>query len=275
MSETQNVQVKQPMDPNKKRKITKIITFVGGGIGIIALILFGLLFTKPTARVYFYGKGINYENVVINDDGTINFDKTPTLTGYDFKGWYDNEDFNGEPIDPKNETFLEEQKTFRWFGKTVEQPVTTKLYAKWEVHKYKIEVLDYNTKEPIILYDENSQPIENLEFYITHQLTFDDDIEDFQKSYANNISGGPEKVSVEEYEKLLEEGKGLAMAPIVKIEQIWNFHLFNGMEDLEFVDAEGNKLPDIKRADLKIEFDEDGNEKPFKTVYVKNYPSQE
>ena len=65
------------------------------------------------------------------------------------------------------------------------------------------------------------------------------------------------------------------MAPIVKIEQIWNFHLFNGMEDLEFVDAEGNKLPDIRRADLKIEFDEDGNEKPFKTVYVKNYPSQE
>ena len=274
MSETQNVQVKQPMDPNKKRKITQIITFVGGGVGIIALILFGLLFTKPTAKVYFYGKGINYEEVVIKNDGTIDFDKTPTLTGYDFKGWYDNKDFSGNPIDPKNDTFLKKQKTFRWFGKMVEQPITTDLFAKWEVHKYMVEVLDYETKEKIVIYDEDSQPIENLEFYITHQLRYEDDIEAFQKDYANNISGGADKIALEEYEKLLAEGENLAMAEVVKIEQIWNFHFFNGMEDLEFVDEEGNKLPDIKRADLKIELDEEGNEKPILTVYVKNYPNE-
>lgn len=272
MSETQNVQVKQPMDPNKKRKITKIITFVGGGIGIIALILFAILVPTETAYVEFKIDGLQYENKIIDENGHIEFNKTPTLEGFDFIGWYDNKEFNGEPIDLSTFEFLKEKKEFKWFGEVKELPETTTVYGKWEFHKYKVEVLDYETREPIVIYDESGQPIKNLEFFVTREIPFPRLINEFKIAYADNISGGEGKVEKAEYERLLKEAESLIKGETINIRFVWNFHL---LKNVKFLDENDNPIEKINRNSLKIEYDNEGNEKPVLTVYVKPLPDQE
>ena len=260
------------MYPNKKRLLTRIFTFVGGGVGIIALITFGILFLQPTARVNFYGKGVHLESQISDENGKISVPEDPKRDGYDFLGWYDNKDFSGDAIDWENYEFLKVSKQFGWFGKEANLPVATNLYAKWELHKYQIEVLDFETKEPVVLYDEDGKEIENLEFYITAQIKDEADIEQFVKDYMGNVIN---ETSTEDEKKQAEsQGKIIAMAPRLEIKQIWNFHLFDKFEDVEFVDVNGDILEPIDRTKLEIKFDEENKELPILTVYVKNYQNQ-
>lgn len=269
MSEVQNKQAKQPMGPNKKQLLKRILTFVGGGVGIALLIVFGIVILQPTPKVHFKGIGVFIEDLNINSDGTIENVEDPKRNGYDFLGWYDNEDFSGNPINLEEHKFLELRKQFRWFGKEEKLPVTTSLFAKWELHKYQIEVLDDETKEPIIIYDEDNTPIEDIEFYVTAVIVRDDEKEQFIKDYMDNVIT---ESSTEEEKKAAETEAGtIARAPELQISQIWNFHHFNDIEDIEFVDADGEILEPIDRSKLEVKYDEDGNELPVLTVYVKNY----
>lgn len=266
MSEVQNVKTKQPMDPDKKKLLKRILTFVGGGLGIVVLIVFGILILQPTPKVHFKGINVFIEDVNINSDGTIQEIKDPERKGYDFLGWYDNENFSGDAIDLKEHKFLETRKTFRWFGKEEKLPATTSLYAKWELHKYKIEVLDYETKEPIVIEDADGNPIE---FYVTTIIIRDDEKEQFIKDYMDNVL--PENATEAELKQAETEGNTISRAPKLEISQIWNFHHFNNIEDIEYVDENGDSLEPIDRASLEAKYDEDGNELPVLTVYVKNY----
>lgn len=272
MSEVQNIKTKQPMDPNKKKLLTRIFTFVGGGLGIVLLIVFGIVILQPTARVNFYGKGIHLDSVVIDNDGKIEAPKDPERTGYNFLGWYDNKDFSGKPIDWENYEFLAEAKRFGFFGKVEKLPAPTNLYAKWELHKYLVEVIDEATGEAIVIYDEDGNVVEDVEFYITAQIKDEGDIEQFVKDYMGNVIN---ETSTDAEKKAAEaEGKIIAMAPKLEIKQIWNFHYFNGMEDVIFVDGNGDVLEPIDRAKLEVKYDENGNELPVLTVYVQNYQNQ-
>lgn len=272
MKDVQNLKEKQPTEKDKKKTLTRIFTFVGGGLGIVILIAFGIIFLQPTARVNFYGKGIFLDSVVINNEGKIEVPKDPERQGYNFLGWYDNKDFSGDPIDWEDYEFLAEAKRFGFFGKVENLPVQTNLYAKWELHKYQIEVIDFSTGNPIVIYDEDGNVVEDVEFYITVQIKDEDDIEKFVKDYMDNVITA---ASTDAEKKAAESaGKTIAMAPKLEIKQIWNFHYFNGMEDIQFVDKNGDLLEPIDRSKLEITYDEDGNEEPVLTVYVKNYNNQ-
>ena len=171
-----------------------------------------------------------------------------------------------EVIDWENYEFLKVSKQFGWFGKEANLPVATNLYAKWELHKYQIEVLDFETKEPVVLYDEDGKEIENLEFYITAQIKDEADIEQFVKDYMGNVIN---ETSTEDEKKQAEsQGKIIAMAPRLEIKQIWNFHLFDKFEDVEFVDVNGDILEPIDRTKLEIKFDEENKELELKVENV-------
>ena len=122
------------------------------------------------------------------------------------------------------------------------------------------------------VYDEDGKEIENLEFYITAQIKDEADIEQFVKDYMGNVIN---ETSTEDEKKQAEsQGKIIAMAPRLEIKQIWNFHLFDKFEDVEFVDVNGDILEPIDRTKLEIKFDEENKELPVLTVYVKNYQNQ-
>ena len=272
MKEAQTIKEKQPMDPNKKKLLSRILTFVGGGLGIVLLIVFGIVILQPTARVNFYGKSIHLDSVVIDNNGKIETPKDPERVGYNFLGWYDNKDFSGKPIDWEDYEFLAEAKRFGFFGKVEKLPVQTNLYAKWELHKYLVEVIDATTEEPIVIYDEDDKAIEDIEFYITAQIKDEDDIEKFVKDYMGNVIN---ETSTDAQKQAAEAaGKSIAMAPKLEIKQIWNFHYFDGLEDVVFTDVNGDPLEPIDRAKLEIKYDENGNELPVLTVYVHNYQNQ-
>ena len=179
-------QEKNPVDVAKKQKLTRIFTFVGGGVGIVVLILFAVVILRPTPKVTFTSRGSKVSNmpdaIVINSE-TFKVEKPadPKRKGYDFVGWAKE---NDSIVDFETDKFSSFQKEFGWFGKVKEMPLATTLTAKWELHKYKVELINANNGEPIVLLDKNGNEIE---FYVISSIIVEEENEKFVDDYINNI----------------------------------------------------------------------------------------
>lgn len=242
---------KEPKDPNKSKLIKRLITFIGGGVGIALLIVFAIIILEPSKKVTFYGMGGKVtESSVLVDKDTLQVPtpEDPTRTGYDFLGWYDNKDYSGEKINFETKKFEK----------------STELFAKWELHKYIIELIDNNTGEQIVIYDEDGNAINDVVFYVTviHQVT-DKEVDLYIENH-----GGAEAITPDVARK---EAERLALTPKLQIEEINNIHLLGSLEDISFLTKTGDPIEPINREKLEIKLDDKGNELPILTVYVNGY----
>lgn len=268
MSETQNIKEKQPMDSQKKTLLKRILTFVGGGVGIIALILFAIFVTKPSAYVSFqtFTTESSISNRLVGSDFKIDIPKDPTRFGYEFLGWYDtftkdDKDFitvSGNKIDLNTYEFKAYGKEFKWFGNQGYYPASKTLYAKWELHYFKVLVLEHGKDEPVK--DANGNP---LEFYFPIMITDDKIKNDFIQEYVKNNEGNP-NANI--------QAQQLANDESISIGIIWNFHLLTAQQKreenkLEFCDREGNIISEL----TTIKFDRSSKDSE---AFVAKYNSE-
>lgn len=256
--EIKQEKVKQPIDPKTKAKRNRIITFVCGGVGLVALIVFAAIFFKPTAKVYFFTSGDNQiQSIKIDrETGKIEAPKNPEKSGYDFKGWYDNKNLEGNPIDLSTHEFKEGNK-----------PVKTNLYAKWELHKYIVEIKNVDTDE-VINTDKDGNPVI---FYITirHVEATNAEIEQYI-----NVNGGPDNVTPEDAKAKMDGAKGICNNPELEVQYIGNINLLPNFKKEDICDEGGNPITKVSRENLTIEY-KDGKEMPVITIYIKNYNTEE
>ncbi len=272
-------QEKNPVDVAKKQKLTRIFTFVGGGVGIVVLILFATIFLKPTAKVTFAGRGSNMPDAIVINSETFKVEKPedPKRKGYDFVGWAKEDDSsaNFKIVDFETEEFYSLQKEFGWFGKVKEMPLATTLYAKWELHKYKVELINANNGEPIVLLDENGKEIE---FYVISSIIVEEENEKFIDDYIKNIENIKKeimedeeaKLSTEELKQAQEFGTILASDKNIPYEAVWNIARLTNIEGVTLSSSKDDiDAGEIKRSSL---FDKDGNNvEVVATIYVHGY----
>lgn len=255
--ELKQEKTKQPLSPEKKAKRNRIITFVCGGVGLLVLTIFSIFAFKPTAKVSFVSNGGTLiESIQIDrKTGKIEVPENPTKDHHDFLGWYDNKKFEGEPIDLSTHEFKEGDKLIK-----------TTLFAKWELHKYIIEVKNVDTDEVINITDEDGNPIN---FYITyrHEGATDAEIEQYI-----NVNGGPDVVTPD---KAKTEMNKLANADELPVEYIANINQLSNFDKANICDEGGNPLLTVSRKNLEAKYDENGKELPVITIYVKNYSTEE
>lgn len=266
-------QEKNPVDVAKKQKLTRIFTFVGGGVGIVVLILFAVLILKPTPKVTFAGRGSNMPDAIVINSETFKVEKPadPKRKGYDFVGWAKEDD---SIVDFETEKFSSLQKEFGWFGKVKEMPLATTLTAKWELHKYKVELINANNGEPIVLLDENENEIE---FYVISSIIIEEENEKFVDDYIKNIEnikkeimGEEVELSIEELKQAEEFGTTLASDKDIPFEAVWNIAKLTNIEGVKLSSSKDDiDAGEIKRTDL---FDKDGNNvEVVATIYVHGY----
>ena len=249
----QEEQTKTPLSPEKKAKLRRILTFVGGGIGLLAFVLFASLFMRVPKKVIFYTESGSYSVKIDRETSKIDVPNDPTRVGYDFKGWYLNDEFTGETVDLTKE-FKE----------------TTKLYAKWELHKYLVEFYRQENNEKIIVKDGNGNVVL---FYVTipHNAT-SEEIENYIA-----LKGGPEAISHEDAKNQVEK---ITLNPSIVIENIQNIEKLTDYKELDYfvgnTSLKANSIiPNKNRAELKVEFDDNNNEIPVLKILINGYPEDE
>ena len=260
-------QEKNPVDVAKKQKLTRIFTFVGGGVGIVVLILFAVLILKPTPKVTFAGRGSNMPDAIVINSETFKVEKPadPKRKGYDFVGWAKEDD---SIVDFETEKFSSLQKEFGWFGKVKEMPLATTLTAKWELHKYKVELINANNGEPIVLLDENENEIE---FYVISSIIIEEENEKFVDDYIKNVQAiKGSDLTPEEIKQAEEFGKILASDKDIPFEAVWNIAMLTNKEGVKLSSSKDDiDAGEIKRTDL---FDKNGNNvEVVATIYVHGY----
>lgn len=258
-------QTKQPADPKKKAFISRLITIIGSCVGIVALILFGVFVTQESAKVYFYGKNVNIEAINVNKDThKIEVPKDPTRHGYDFMGWYLDKEFSGEKVDLTTHLFEKEKKEFGFFGKVKLLPESANLFAKWEIHKFEVKLINEATKEEITDSEGNV-----IKVYVTVKL--DDD--KLREEYVNEYIAihKTDSSTPEELDSLRTKAEALAKENKVELKDLRGIHTLFEIygEELEFVNEKGDIVEPIDRSTLEIKYDEDGKESPVLTIYVK------
>lgn len=260
--EIKQEKVKQPASPEKKAKIKRIITLVSGGVALLILILFASFYFKPTAKVSFFSNGgTKIESIVIDrKTGKIEApEKETQKLGYDFMGWYEKENLTGDPIDFSTHTFMENGKV-----------VSTKLYAKWELHKYVVKLINVETQEEIKLLDEEGNELldENgnpFVFYITARHEKSTEIEQLQYLAVNGKADqDPTKGDT------ISEADKLANADEFEIKYITNIHRLPNFDNLKFYkDLECTTLYEtVSRKNIETKYTEI-------VIYVTGYPTAE
>ena len=307
MINEQEKKVKKPENPNKKALARRLITIIGGSLGIVFLIAFAVLFLNQTATVTFSGYGEKYASSMYIDKETykvelykdlkkqypdkseeeietlVNEELTPTRKHFDFGGWYLDEKFNGEPINFAKQMFYANKKRFGWFGKEEKLPEATTVYAKWNQHKYLIEILDKDTKEAIVDEEENT-----VEFYIYSELIMQKEYDNFISEYLaqhTTDSSTPEEVEINKVAKILAGFEELEIKYITNIEELLEVYDVESIDKLLFttLDKDGNynKIEKIDRSNSSellskvydsatktYKVDENGKEVPIITIYV-------
>lgn len=308
MINEQEKKVKKPENPNKKALARRLITIIGGSLGIVFLIAFAVLFLNQTATVTFSGYGEKYASSMYIDKETykvelykdlkkqypdkseeeietlVNEELTPTRKHFDFGGWYLDEKFNGEPINFAKQMFYANKKRFGWFGKEEKLPEATTVYAKWNQHKYLIEILDKDTKEAIVDEEENT-----VEFYIYSELIMQKEYDNFISEYLaqhTTDSSTPEEVDeINKVAKILAGFEELEIKYITNIEELLEVYDVESIDKLLFttLDKDGNynKIEKIDRSNSSellskvydsatktYKVDENGKEVPIITIYV-------
>lgn len=308
MINEQEKKVKKPENPNKKALARRLITIIGGSLGIVFLISFAVLFLNQTATVTFSGYGEKYASSMYIDKETykvelykdlkkqypdkseeeiealVNEELTPTRKHFDFGGWYLDEKFNGEPINFAKQMFYANKKRFGWFGKEEKLPEATTVYAKWNQHKYLIEILDKDTKEAIVDEEENT-----VEFYIYSELIMQKEYDNFISEYLaqhTTDSSTPEEVDeINKVAKILAGFEELEIKYITNIEELLEVYDVESIDKLLFttLDKDGNynKIEKIDRsnnsellsnvydsATKTYKVDENGKEVPIIRIYV-------
>lgn len=257
------------VDPAKKQKLIRIFTFIGGGVGIIALVLFAVIALRGSEFVYF-DDGVEDKTVIITnmpskkgiqipDSLKIEEPEEPVRPGYDFLGWFI--EGSDTPVDFETEEFGTDQKEFKWFGNVKKLPSTVTLYAKWAPHKFMVEVIDADTLEPVVI-QKGEEEIK--EFYV-YALLSSDDYDDLLDAYVKIMAESDAEISVEEATKKFEN---LAKGQLISFENVWNIqYVLDSSEDVTLTVGEDpdSGIGDINRADL---FGEDG--KP-KEITIKIY----
>lgn len=308
MINEQEKKVKKPENPNKKALARRLITIIGGSLGIVFLIAFAVLFLNQTATVTFSGYGEKYASSMYIDKETykvelykdlkkqypdkseeeietlVNEELTPTRKHFDFGGWYLDEKFNGEPINFAKQMFYANKKRFGWFGKEEKLPEATTVYAKWNQHKYLIKILDKDTKEAIVDEEENT-----VEFYIYSELIMQKEYDNFISEYLaqhTTDSSTPEEVDeINKVAKILAGFEELEIKYITNIEELLEVYDVESIDKLLFttLDEVGNynKIEKIDRSNSSellskvydsatktYKVDENGKEIPIITIYV-------
>lgn len=108
-------------DPKYKKK-RKLIIWGGLAALAICITLIAIFFTQPKAVSFSTGLGKKIDNIIINRDGYITAPSDPTRYGWDFGGWYSDENFTVKIEDISKYQFKK----------------STTVYAKWYLHRYKV-----------------------------------------------------------------------------------------------------------------------------------------
>lgn len=91
----------------------------------------------------------NVKNSIVYDREDYTISPDPSRTGYDFKGWYENSDFSGDPL---SDNKIPKDKAKNW-----------NLYAKWEEKQYSIKYYISDNTEVSSLTEQNKK-IEYLNY---------------------------------------------------------------------------------------------------------------
>lgn len=248
--EIKQEEIKNINNPNKTNK-NRIITFICGGVGIVALILFAIFVFNPSKKVSFITSGgTKIESIKIENNKLTNIPENPKKDYYDFMGWYDNKECNGKAIDLSEYEF--------------EKAIT--LYAKWTLHKYIVKIYNLDTGEEIIFKDEEKE--NPITFYITarHEEATEDEVT--QYTIIN---------SEEDLEKAKKEMNNIALSDEFDVKYITNLHKIDEKYRTSLLNKAGYSVSTISRKELDptIKYDEEGNEIEFLKLYIKDYQTEE
>lgn len=131
-SENNLNQKNNDLTQNKKRR--KIVLWSSLAIFIIIILLLIFFFKKPITVTFVTNGGSPIEIMSVDENGYIDTKNIKTTRrGWDFVGWYSNEALTSE---------IENLASYQFKS-------STKIYAKWRLHRYKITyVLDGGTNHP-------------------------------------------------------------------------------------------------------------------------------
>ncbi len=129
----ENNQIVNEAKPTKNKR-RKIVLWAGLAVFIIFILLLIFFFKKPITVTFVTNGGSTIELMSVDEDGYIDASKIKTTRrGWDFEGWYTNENKTAK---------IDDLATYKFKSSTT-------IYAKWRLHRYKITYeLDRGTNHP-------------------------------------------------------------------------------------------------------------------------------